>query len=135
MCAGVSHALALAGASLRAAGARRVAVEDPSHAGTRAVLRGAGLETAPPPVDAHGLVIDALPAADAVLVTPAHQFPTGAVLHPDRRAALVAWARRHDAVIIEDDYDAEYRYDRDPVGALQGLDPDRVVYAGSARRR
>ena len=78
--------------------------------------------------------IDALPAADAVLVTPAHQFPTGACSHPDRRAALVAWARRHDAVIIEDDYDAEYRYDRHPVGALQGLDPDRVVYCGSVSK-
>jgi len=134
VCAGVGHALALAGRALHAAGARRVAVEDPSHIGTRAVLRDAGLEVTPAPVDEHGLVVDALPPASAVLVTPAHQFPTGAVLHPDRRVALVAWARRHDAVILEDDYDAEYRYDRHPIGALQGLDPERVVYCGSVSK-
>ena len=68
------------------------------------------------------------------LVTPAHQFPSGVVLAPDRRAALVEWARRHDAFVIEDDYDAEYRYDRGPVGALQGLAPERVVYGGSASK-
>jgi GntR family transcriptional regulator/MocR family aminotransferase len=131
VCAGVGHALALTARALHAAGARRVAVEDPSHTGTRAVLREAGLEPLPAPVDEHGLVVAALPDADAVLVTPAHQFPTGAVLDPERRAALVAWARRHDVVILEDDYDAEYRYDRHPIGALQGLDPERVVYCGS----
>ena len=134
VCSGVGHALALTGRALHAAGARRVAVEDPSHTGTRAVLREAGLEPVAAPVDEHGLVVAALPAADAVLVTPAHQFPTGAVLHPERRAALVAWARRHDAVILEDDYDAEYRYDRHPIGALQGLDPERVVYCGSVSK-
>ena len=134
VCAGVGHALALAGRALHAAGGRTVVVEDPSHAGTRAVLRDAGLEPVAAPVDGDGLVVDGMPAADAVLVTPAHQFPTGAVLHPDRRAALVDWARRHDATILEDDYDAEYRYDRHPVGALQGLDPDRVVYCGSVSK-
>ena len=130
VCSGVGHALALTARALHAAGARRVAVEDPSHTGTRAVLREAGLDSLPAPVDEHGLVVAALPVADAVLVTPAHQFPTGAVLDPERRVALVAWARRHDAVILEDDYDAEYRYDRHPIGALQGLDPERVVYCG-----
>jgi GntR family transcriptional regulator/MocR family aminotransferase len=134
VCAGVGHALALAGKALRAAGAERVAVEDPSHTGTRAVLRDAGLEPVATPVDEGGLVVDALPAVGAVLVTPAHQFPTGAVLHPDRRGALIAWARRNDAIILEDDYDAEYRYDRHPVGALHGLDPDRVVYCGSVSK-
>ena len=134
VCAGVGHALALAGRALHRAGARRVAVEDPSHAGTRAVLRDAGLEPLAAPIDEHGLVVEALPDADAVLVTPAHQFPTGAVLHPDRRAALLAWARRRDAVVLEDDYDAEYRYDRQPVGALQGLEPDRVVYCCSVSK-
>jgi GntR family transcriptional regulator/MocR family aminotransferase len=133
-CAGVGHALALAGHALRVAGVERVAVEDPAHGGTRSVLRGAGLEPVPVAVDDHGMVIDALPAVGAVLVTPAHQFPTGAVLAPDRRAALIAWARRHDAVILEDDYDAEYRYDRHPVGALHGLDPERVVYCGSVSK-
>jgi GntR family transcriptional regulator / MocR family aminotransferase len=70
----------------------------------------------------------------AVLVTPAHQYPTGSVLAPERRGALLDWAVRQRAVIIEDDYDAEYRYDREPIGALQGLAPDRVVYVGSASK-
>ena len=72
--------------------------------------------------------------AGAVLVTPAHQFPTGAVLAPERRAALLEWAARRRAVVIEDDYDAEYRYDRDPIGTLQGLAPERVAYAGSVSK-
>ena len=72
--------------------------------------------------------------ADAVLVTPAHQFPTGTVLAAERRGALVEWAQRNQAVIVEDDYDAEYRYDREPIGAVQGLAPDRVVYAGSTSK-
>ena len=71
---------------------------------------------------------------DLVIVTAAHQYPTGAVLSPERRAALVAWAERRDGIIIEDDYDAEYRYDREPIGAIQGLSPDHVVYAGSASK-
>jgi GntR family transcriptional regulator/MocR family aminotransferase len=70
----------------------------------------------------------------AVLLTPAHQFPMGVPLHPDRRAAVVDWARRTDGLILEDDYDGEFRYDRQPVGALQGLDPDRVVYVGTASK-
>ena len=73
-------------------------------------------------------------APDAVIVTPAHQQPTGVVLSGDRRTALIAWLRDHDAFAIEDDYDAEYRYDRAAVGALQGLAPDRVVYAGSTSK-
>ena len=90
----------------------------------------------PVPVDDDGLRVDALAraGADAVVVTPAHQHPTGAVLSGERRTALLAWLRERDAVAIEDDYDAEYRYDRAAVGALQGLDPDRVVYAGSASK-
>ncbi len=74
------------------------------------------------------------PPVDAVLVTPAHQHPTGAVLAPERRTALLAYLREHDAFAIEDDYDAEYRYDRAAVGALQGLEPDRVFYAGSTSK-
>ncbi|MCX4905987.1 PLP-dependent aminotransferase family protein [Streptomyces sp. NBC_00878] len=70
----------------------------------------------------------------AVLLTPAHQFPMGVPLHPDRRAAVVDWARRTGGLILEDDYDGEFRYDRQPVGALQGLDPDRVVYLGTASK-
>ena len=121
--------------ALRAAAARRVAVEDPGWRGQVSAARQAGAEAVPVPVDERGLVVDALPDdVDVVCVTPAHQFPLGVVLEPERRSALVAWARAHDALVIEDDYDAEYRYDRDPVGALQGLAPDRVVYAGSASK-
>jgi GntR family transcriptional regulator / MocR family aminotransferase len=72
--------------------------------------------------------------ADAVVVTAAHQYPTGGVLPPERRAALVDWAVQRGATIIEDDYDAEFRYDREPIGAIQGLAPDRVIYGGSASK-
>jgi GntR family transcriptional regulator/MocR family aminotransferase len=90
-----------------------------------------GLRIVPLPVDADGAqLVD----ADALMVTPAHQFPLGPTLVPQRRAALVEWARERDAFIVEDDYDGEFRYDRQPVGALQGLDPERVVYAGTASK-
>ena len=86
------------------------------------------------PVDADGIRVDALGDVDAVIVTPAHQHPTGVVLAPERRTALLQWLRDHDALAIEDDYDAEYRYDRAAVGALQGLEPERIVYAGSTSK-
>ena len=113
-----------------------MAVEEPSHAEQRAIISASGLRPVPIPVDQDGLRVDRLGPADvgAVLVTPAHQFPTGAVLAPARRAALLRWASQRGALIVEDDFDAEYRYDREPVGALQGLAPDRVVYAGSASK-
>jgi GntR family transcriptional regulator/MocR family aminotransferase len=87
-------------------------------------------------VDAEGVSVEALArsGADAVVLTPAHQHPTGVVLAPERRTALLAWLRERDAIAIEDDYDAEYRYDRAAVGALQGRDPERVVYAGTASK-
>lgn len=90
----------------------------------------------PVPVAEHGIDVEALVATDAraVIVTPAHQWPTGVALAPERRLALIEWARRADAVIIEDDYDAEFRYDREPVGALQGLAADRVVSIGSVSK-
>ena len=96
----------------------------------------AGLEPVAVPVDGEGLDVDALAAsgARAVLVTPAHQMPTGVVLSPARRAELLAWADEVDGLVVEDDYDAELRFDREPVGALQGLDPSRVAYAGSASK-
>src|SRR5215831_16317800 len=103
--------------------ARRVAVEDPSLDSQPQRIRLSGLEAVGQPVDGDGLVVDGLDA-DAVLVTPAHQFPTGAVLSGGRRRELLSWARSRDALVIEDDYDAEFRYDREPVRALQGLDPD-----------
>jgi GntR family transcriptional regulator/MocR family aminotransferase len=112
---------------------RGIGVEDPGSVGVVETFRIGGLETHPVPVDEHGIDVDVLAASGlrAVSVTPAHQFPTGAVLAPTRRTALLEWATANDAVVVEDDYDAEYRYDRSPVGALQGLAPDRVVYGGS----
>jgi GntR family transcriptional regulator / MocR family aminotransferase len=136
VCGGVAEALALVARVLRAGGARRIAVEDPSHFETRGLLAHNGLEPVPVRVDARGIDVDALAdaAPDAVLITPAHQFPTGVVLDPARRAALLDWARRAGTLVIEDDYDAEYRYDRHPVGALQGLAPDHVVHVHSVSK-
>lgn len=89
-------------------------------------------------MDDGGLDVARLAAArdaiDAVAVAPAHQYPTGAVLSPARRAALIAWAQRHEALIVEDDYDAEHRYDREPIGSVQGLAPQHVAYGGSASK-
>jgi GntR family transcriptional regulator/MocR family aminotransferase len=132
--AGITQAIALLGGLLRARGARRVIVEEPGFWQHRTILQRAGLELVPVDVDERGLRTDALPPAAAALVTPAHQFPTGAVLAPERRAALVDWATAHDALVIEDDYDGEYRYDREPVGALQGLGGGRVAYLGSTSK-
>ncbi|HEU4399258.1 MAG TPA: PLP-dependent aminotransferase family protein [Actinomycetota bacterium] len=136
VCSGFAQGTALVCRALRRRGARRFAIEDPSHPGQRAIVSRSGLELVAVPVDDRGIQVDRLEAvgADAVLVTPAHQFPTGMVLAPERRAALVDWAERNDTVIVEDDYDAEYRYDREPIGAVQGLAPGRVVYAGSASK-
>jgi GntR family transcriptional regulator / MocR family aminotransferase len=116
------------------AGAKRIAIEDPSNLLQREIAARAGLEVVKVRVDGDGIVVDELPPADAVVVTPAHQHPTGALLSPARRAALIGWLRDNDAVAIEDDYDAEFRYDRPAVGALQGLDPERVIYAGSVSK-
>src|SRR6185312_7535480 len=95
-----------------------------------------GLELVPVPVDEEGLRVDLLAQAsvDAVLVTPAHQYPTGALLSGARRGALLDWLRRRNTFAIEDDYDAEFRYDRAPVGALQAMDPERIVYAGTTSK-
>ncbi len=133
---GLTQGVALTCRALHARGARQIAVEDPGFMVHRGVVAHCGLEVVPVPVDAHGLSTDALAGveADALLVTPAHQSPLGGVLPPERRAALLAWADAHDAIVIEDDYDAEQRYDREPVGALQGLAPERVVYAGCASK-
>lgn len=121
---------------LAAAGYRRLAVEDPSDNELREVAVNAGLEAVGVPVLETGLDVEALErsGADVVMVTAAHQFPTGAVASARTRAALIAWATKHDALIIEDDYDAEYRYDREPIGAIQGLAPEYVVYAGTASK-
>jgi GntR family transcriptional regulator / MocR family aminotransferase len=133
---GLRQGIELLWSTLAAAGARRVAVEDPGWRGIRETAAAAGLEVVPLPVDRDGLIVERLELqdVDAVAVAPAHQYPTGAVLSPARRAALVAWAQRRDGLIVEDDYDAEYRYDRQPIGSLQGLEPQRVVYGGSASK-
>jgi GntR family transcriptional regulator/MocR family aminotransferase len=122
--------------ALASMGARRIAIEDPSHNEVRLSAATAGLELVPIPVDGEGLRVDMLEqtAVDAVLMTPAHQYPTGAVMSGARRGALLEWLRRREAIAVEDDYDAEYRYDRAPVGALQGMDPERIVYAGTASK-
>jgi GntR family transcriptional regulator/MocR family aminotransferase len=121
---------------LKRRGLRALAVEDPGHADQCTDIQAAGLKTPRIPVDAKGIRIDRLAksGAGAVLVTPAHQYPTGAVLAPERRAELLDWAERTRSIVIEDDYDAEYRYDREPIGALQGLAPERVIYVGSASK-
>jgi GntR family transcriptional regulator / MocR family aminotransferase len=118
-----------------------VAFEDPGYGSAQAdeTVRAAvamGLRAAYVPVDEKGLVISALAAstAQAVVVTPAHQSPTGVVLSAARRRALVDWAQRGGGSVIEDDYDSEFRYDKEPVGALQGLAPDRVFLVGTASK-
>ena len=136
VCGGFAQAIGLLCTTLRRSGRSSIGVEDPGHAVIREVVARTGLRPVPIPVDDEGIDVDALEAAgpDAVLVTPAHQFPTGVVLSPERRARLLEWAERRDAIVAEDDYDAEFRYDRPPVGALQGLSPDRVAYLGSASK-
>ncbi len=137
ICTGYAQGIALLVGMLAAAGAKRFALEDPSS-GDDALpaARAAGLEVTGVPVDGDGIRVDMLQetGADAVVLTPSHQWPTGSVLSAGNRAAVLRWAAGRGAVVIEDDYDAEYRYDRTPVGALQGLAPDRVVYAGSASK-
>ncbi|MFC9282902.1 PLP-dependent aminotransferase family protein [Streptomyces collinus] len=132
--AGFSHALRLLGTVLRERGARTVAVESYGLDAHWGLLRDAGLATRALPYDELGTDTGASGGEGAVLVTPAHQFPMGTPLHPDRRAAVVEWARRTGGPVLEDDYDGEFRYDRQPVGALQGLAPDRVVYLGTASK-
>jgi GntR family transcriptional regulator / MocR family aminotransferase len=134
--AGSTHTLSLIARVLASRGATRMGFENPSHRLLFATAERAGLTPVGIPVDRHGLRVDALPAANvsAVVGTPAHQFPTGVALTADRRAALALWARESGGLIIEDDYDAELRYDRAPIGPLQGLVPDRVAYIGSANK-
>lgn len=135
-CNGFTQGFRLACAVLGQRGARAIATEDPSHDEQRAAIRALGLKVVTVPVDEQGLIVEKLErsGADAVLLTPAHQFPTGSVLAPQRRAALIEWAIRRKGTIIEDDYDAEFRYDREPIGSLQGVAPDRVIYVGSASK-
>ncbi|TDC00488.1 PLP-dependent aminotransferase family protein, partial [Actinomadura bangladeshensis] len=132
---GTAQALGLITRVLARTGIGTVAVEDPGSLGVRQHLRHAGMDTPPVPVDGGGVRVDRLRAtgAPAVLLTPAHQFPTGAVLAGDRRRDLMRWAAA-GGLIIEDDYDAEHRYDRPPVPALRSMLTDRVFHAGSASK-
>jgi GntR family transcriptional regulator/MocR family aminotransferase len=137
VCTGFAQGLNLVLRVLAAAGTSLVAFEDPGYSSTLAAAAAvAGVAAVPVPVDESGIDVTALAAtnAGAVVLTPAHQWPTGVVLSPQRRQQLAAWAAAADATIIEDDYDAEFRYDRDPVGALQGLAPDRVAAIGTVSK-
>ena len=131
---GLAQGFAVLARILPQHGVGAIAVEEPGSTGAREQLRTWGVETPPVRVDGHGLVVEDLErsGARAVLVTPAHHYPTGVVLAPERRRELLAWARAaDDRYIIEDDYDAEYRYDSDPIGSMQPLDPERVISGSS----
>jgi GntR family transcriptional regulator / MocR family aminotransferase len=136
ICGGFAQGLALICRALHRRGILQLAVEDPCFFFHRRIIRAAGLDPVPVRVDEHGLDVARLIElpVEAVLLSPAHSYPTGAVLSPDRRIELSMWARQRDAIVIEDDYDAEFRYDRNPIGALQGLAPDHVIYGGSTSK-
>ncbi|MEV5501717.1 PLP-dependent aminotransferase family protein [Nonomuraea fuscirosea] len=137
VCNGYAQGISLLIQVLAARGVERIAMEDPSSADDARVLAvDAGLDVAGIPVGPDGVRTDALDRADAdaLILTPSHQWPTGGVLPAAARAEVIRWARRRGAIVIEDDYDAEYRYDRSPVGAMQGLAPDHVVYCGTASK-
>jgi GntR family transcriptional regulator / MocR family aminotransferase len=130
--AGTNHALGIIGRALADQGLMSIAVENPGWVPLRNPLAHSGLVVAPVPVDRNGARVDQIPpGVRAIHVTPAHQFPSGALMSPERRTELIDWARDNDGVIVEDDYDAEFRYDRRPVGTLQGLAPEHVIYTGS----
>ncbi|REK86901.1 PLP-dependent aminotransferase family protein [Streptomyces inhibens] len=136
VCSGVAQAMTLLGFTLRAAGHRAVAVEDPGSPEHAQLFAAAGLASVPVPLDDEGPDPTALAdsGARAAVLTPSHQFPSGTSVSAPRRAQLLRWARAADGLLIEDDYDGDFRYDRAPVGALQGLDPDRVAYTGSVSK-
>ncbi|MFI6287877.1 PLP-dependent aminotransferase family protein [Streptomyces sp. NPDC051018] len=136
VCSGVTQATTLLGFVLHRRGERAIGVEDPGSPGHGAVFTGVGLEMSPLPLDGEGLAMEPLRRSGVrvVMTTPAHQFPSGIAYSATRRAELLDWARSVDGLIVEDDYDGDFRYDRAPVGALQGLDPDRVAYSGSVSK-
>lgn len=136
VCNGFGHALSVLCRAMQTVGVTTVAMEDPCLPDHRAIVKATGASVVRVPVDRDGLRIDLLTdhRSGAVIVTPAHQGTLGMMTAPARRSALLAWARDTGGVVIEDDYDGEFRYDRQPIGALQGLDPDRVVYAGTVSK-
>jgi GntR family transcriptional regulator / MocR family aminotransferase len=133
---GSTHALTLIEHVLHRRGERTIGLENPSHELMHRLARRCGLEPVGIAVDEEGLRVDALVASrvTAVVVSPAHQFPTGVAYTAERRAELARWAEETGGLILEDDYDAEFRYDRSPIGALQGLAPERVAYIGSTSK-
>ncbi|MFJ9774589.1 PLP-dependent aminotransferase family protein [Kitasatospora sp. NPDC101157] len=141
ICSGFAHALRLlfdgAAPVLPSADRGPLAVEAYGLGFHRGLLAAAGVPVVPLPIDEQGARVEELarhPDVRTVLLTPAHQFPTGGPLQAGRRAAVIDWARGRGGLVLEDDYDGEFRYDRQPVGAVQGLDPDRVVYLGSTSK-
>lgn len=137
VCTGFAQGLSLLCRTFAAQGVSSVALEDPGWHVHRLIVEQSGLQVLPIGVDEEGIDVEALRRSDAsvVIVTPAHQFPTGVTLSPRRRAQLIEWAQVCDGLILEDDYDGELRFDRGAIGALQGLAPERVIYAGSASKR
>ncbi|WTT05897.1 PLP-dependent aminotransferase family protein [Streptomyces sp. NBC_00090] len=135
LCSGAAHALRLLARVTRETPPRPWAVEAYGLPFHRGLFGEAGVGTVPVAVDEDGARIAEIPpTAGAVLLTPAHQFPTGGPLHPERRAGVLEWARRSGGLVVEDDYDGEFRYDRRPVGAVQGLDPEQTVLLGSVSK-
>jgi GntR family transcriptional regulator/MocR family aminotransferase len=137
VCGGFGQGFSLLCRCLRDRGVDRIAVEQPGWPGHRLIAQAAGLEPVPVAVDERGIDVASLVASgcETAVVTPSHQFPLGGVLDSERRAALLEWAEDHDALVVEDDYDSELRYDRGAVGALQGLAPERVCQIGSLSKR
>ena len=134
VCSGFTQGLGLICRTLRARGAATLALEAYGLPDLRSIAAAHGLRTRTVPVDGSGAVLDGLGDAEAVLLTPAHQFPLGGVLAPRRRTRAIEWAARTGGLLIEDDYDGEFRYDRQPVGAMQALGPEQVIYAGTASK-
>ena len=134
VCAGFTQGLALLCQVLPDAGVTKIAVEDYGQPHTVKALAASGLAPVMLGVDDGGAVLDTTHGAQAMLLTPAHQFPLGSVLSPRRRAEAARWAASSGGLIIEDDYDGEFRYDRQPVGALQALAPEHVIYAGTVSK-
>ena len=134
VCAGFAQGLELVCTRLRRGGATTVAVEAFGHRLHREIIENCGLTIRTVPVDDRGAVVDRCGDAAAALLTPAHQFPLGVALDPIRRRHAIRWAADTGAIVIEDDYDGEFRYDRQAVGAVQSLAPDQVVYAGTASK-
>ena len=134
ICAGFTQGLGLICRALRGRGSRTLAMEAYGVQGHRRIVADSGLRIRSLPVDRDGADVGELDDAEAVLLTAAHQFPLGAALAPHRRSQAVRWASETSGLVIEDDYDGEFRYDRDPVGAMQALAPDYVIYAGTASK-